>query len=349
MRGADQRPAIQIRKRGAGPQCSEAIGELFEQRLVERRLDEQPRARAARLPGVLHDRVHDDRQRGVDVGVRENDLRPLAAELQRNRAVSLRARLRHDRPGRGRAGERQVRDAAMRGERRPGLRAEPGHEVQCAGGQAGVGGELRHAQQRKTRVLGRLDHARVARRQRRADRAAEDLQRIVPRNDVTGDAVRLAPRQHRVVVRRRGSSRRAACPARRRRTRNSARTPRRPRAPASTACRNRALRSAQARRRAQQSMRTSERARDPSPPARDVPTRPRRPTARPARPHRRRPRCRGRSSRTARRRTDRSPGSSCRSPGHERPSMKCWGGVTIDGQPVCGAFMRMTNLALSRQ
>ena len=56
--------------------------------------------------------------------------------------------------------------------------------------------ELRDAQQRQACVLGGLDDASVARRERAADRAAENLQRIVPRNDVPGDAVRLAPREH---------------------------------------------------------------------------------------------------------------------------------------------------------
>ena len=64
-----------------------------------------------------------------------------------------------------------------------------------------VGRELGDAQQRQARVLGRLDDARVAGRERAADRAAEDLQRIVPRDDVAGDAVRLAPREHRVAGR----------------------------------------------------------------------------------------------------------------------------------------------------
>ena len=49
-----------------------------------------------------------------------------------------------------------------------------------------------NAQQRQAGVLGRLDHAGVAGGERRAGAAAEDLHRIVPRDDVAGDAVRLA-------------------------------------------------------------------------------------------------------------------------------------------------------------
>jgi hypothetical protein len=52
----------------------------------------------------------------------------------------------------------------------------------------------------RSSVLGRLDDAGVAGGQRAADAATEDLQRVVPRDDVAGDAVRLAPGQHRVAL-----------------------------------------------------------------------------------------------------------------------------------------------------
>ena len=61
--------------------------------------------------------------------------------------------------------------------------------------QAGFGRDLGHAQHRQAGILGGLDHARIAGCQRTADRAAENLQRIIPGNDVAGHAMRLAPRQ----------------------------------------------------------------------------------------------------------------------------------------------------------
>ena len=48
-------------------------------------------------------------------------------------------------------------------------------------------------------VLARLEHAGVAHGERRADAAPEDLHRVVPRDDVAGDAVRLAQGQDRVA------------------------------------------------------------------------------------------------------------------------------------------------------
>ena len=193
----------QSRSSSAGPdrQRAKRRREPLEQLVVARALDQQPAARRARLPGVLHDRVDDHRDRRVEIGVGEHDLRTLAAELERHRAVALRRFLRDQRAGRRRAGERQVVDARMLREREPGLAAEPGDDVERAVGEAGAGRELGDAQERQARVLGRLDDARVARRERAAHAAPEDLHRVVPRDDVAGDAVRLAPRQHRVAGR----------------------------------------------------------------------------------------------------------------------------------------------------
>jgi len=67
-----------------------------------------------------------------------------------------------------------------------------GDDVQRAGRQAGLGGEFGHPQHGQAGVLGRFDDARVARRERRTDAAAEDLHRVVPRHDMAGHPVRLA-------------------------------------------------------------------------------------------------------------------------------------------------------------
>ncbi|KAG0736682.1 hypothetical protein G6F24_018247 [Rhizopus arrhizus] len=75
-----------------------------------------------------------------------------------------------------RTGERDVVDARMRGQRSAGFMAVAGDDVQRAGGQAHFGGDLGQLQQRQARVFGGLDHAGVARGQRRANATAEDLQ-----------------------------------------------------------------------------------------------------------------------------------------------------------------------------
>ena len=74
----------------------------------------------------------------------------------------------------------------------PGLLAEAGDDVERARRQAGLGADAREREHGQARLLGGLEHAGVAHRQRRADAAADDLHRVVPGHDVAGDAVRLA-------------------------------------------------------------------------------------------------------------------------------------------------------------
>ena len=133
----------------------------------------------------------------VEVRVVEHDLRRLAAEFERDRAVMSRRGLRDRGAGDRRAGERDVIDARVRGQRRAGLGAVAGDDVERALRETRLRGEFGHAQQRQAGILGRLDDAGVAGRERGAHAAPEDLHRIVPGNDVPGDAVRLADRQHR--------------------------------------------------------------------------------------------------------------------------------------------------------
>ena len=90
-----------------------------------RPLDQDARRRRAGLPGVLDAGVDEERQRGVEVGIGEDDLRALAAELERHRHRVLGGRGLDQRADRHRAGERQVlrRQGAPPAPRRPPRRA----------------------------------------------------------------------------------------------------------------------------------------------------------------------------------------------------------------------------------
>ena len=196
---ADQRPAVEVELARAHLQLGKRVREPREQRLVSRALDQHAAARRARLPGVLHDRRDEHGQRGVEIGVGEDDLRRLPAEFERHGDVVVGGHLDDRRAGCGRAGERNVVDARMPRERRARLVAVARDDVQRAVGQARFRREFGDAQDRHARVLGRLHHARVAGRERRRDAAPENLHRVVPRHDVAGHAMRLADRQHRVA------------------------------------------------------------------------------------------------------------------------------------------------------
>jgi len=163
-------------------------------------LHQDARRRRASLARVLDAGVHQEGQRGVEVGVVEHELRALAAEFQRHRHRVLGGRGLYQAAHVHRARERHVPHARVRRQRRAGFFAQARHHVQRAGRQAGLNGDAHEGQRGETGLFGRLQHAGVAHGQRRADAAADDLHRVVPGHDVRGHAVRFAQRQRGVAV-----------------------------------------------------------------------------------------------------------------------------------------------------
>ena len=110
--------------------CSQRRGDARDRRRRRSRaLDQQPRARRAALAGVLDQRVDDRGDRLVEVGVGEDDVRGLAAELELERRQAARARLGDLRAGGGasrrtsrgrRPGARRARRRSRRRRWRPG-------------------------------------------------------------------------------------------------------------------------------------------------------------------------------------------------------------------------------------
>ena len=115
-------------------QHCEALSELLQGFFITGTLDQEPASRGTRLAGVLHDRIDEHRQRGIEVGVGEHDLRAFPAQLERDRAMTLCSLLRHRRTGRGRSGERKMIDAGVRGQRRTRFTSETGDDVERAVG-----------------------------------------------------------------------------------------------------------------------------------------------------------------------------------------------------------------------
>ena len=126
-------------------------------------------------------------------GVLEHHERRLAAELHVH-ALDRAGRLAHDaRAGARGAGDRDQRDVLVAGERAADLRAGPGHDVEHARRQAGVERQAAEHQRGQRRQLGRLEHDRVAGRERRPDLPGRHVERVVPGRDRGADADRLAP------------------------------------------------------------------------------------------------------------------------------------------------------------
>ncbi len=172
----DHRADVEVERRRADAQRPVALGHAGAHRLEQRPLDQDARGRRAGLPGVLDAGVDEKGQRRVEVGIGEDDLRALAAELERDRDHVRRGRGLHPRAGGDRAGERQMVDARMRRQRRARFLAEPGHDVERPRRQAGLERDPGEREHRQAGLLGGLRGRRrcpsPARRRRCGRRSA---------------------------------------------------------------------------------------------------------------------------------------------------------------------------------
>src|SRR5690606_6448744 len=112
--GRDQRPDPRLRvERVAGLEASGTLDDLRDELVVDRLVDQEPRAGRARLARVVEDPAERAPGRGLEVRVGEDDVRRLAAQLERDRLHRF-GRLAHDLlPDLGRARERDLVDARV--------------------------------------------------------------------------------------------------------------------------------------------------------------------------------------------------------------------------------------------
>lgn len=136
----------------------------------------------------------------VELGVVEDDVGGLAAELERARNQALGGRFGDAVADFGRTREGELVEARVvkHGLARAGAAA--GDDVDDAGGEHLVE-ELAELEERKRRRRGGLDHERVARGEGRRDLPGAHQEREVPRNDLADDADGLVQHDaHRVFV-----------------------------------------------------------------------------------------------------------------------------------------------------
>ncbi|CAB4942372.1 unannotated protein [freshwater metagenome] len=183
----------------------DALDDLVEQVV----LDVEARAGGADLALVEEDAVRRAGDGRRDVGVAQDDVRALAAELERH-ALEVRAagRLGDELADLGRAGEGDLVDVVVLGQRRAGV-AEARDHVQDSGGHAGLEGQLAEADRRQGRLLGRLEDDRAARGERGPDLPGGHEQREVPRDDLRDDADGLLRRVRVELLARQVGERRA--------------------------------------------------------------------------------------------------------------------------------------------
>ena len=159
--------------------------------VVRARLDEDPRPRLAALPGGVVDRPDRARDRVVEVRVGEDEVRALAAQLERDALDRLRAEPHDLAAGPRRSREGDLVDTGMTDEVGACRGAVGGDDVQDARREPDLGRELRDPQRAERRLRVRLQHDGAPGREGGRQLPRRHRQRVVPRDDLSGDADRL--------------------------------------------------------------------------------------------------------------------------------------------------------------
>ncbi len=170
------------------------LDQLLDERVVDARLDEQPRARGAHFPLPIEDSGGHASGRGLQIGVGEHDVGRFAAQLQGD-GLERRRRLAHDRRAHlGRAGERDLVHVGVADQRAAGAGSEARHHVEDAGRESGLARQLGEAERGERGLLGGLQHHGVSAGEGRGQLPHGEQQWEVPGNDGADHAQRLAPR-----------------------------------------------------------------------------------------------------------------------------------------------------------
>ena len=198
MRSGDERthPRVAV-QRVAEPDGLGLGHDRVEKLRMDRFLDEDARPGRAHLALVHEHPEHRAFDGRLPVRVREEDVRGLAAQLERDALqVRVGGGVQDGATGARRTGEGDLVDEVAFGQERPHHRTITCDHVDHALGQ--VRDAVQNAGERKSRHrcgLGRLQHHGAPRAQRRRDLPGGHQQRVVPGDDLPADADRLFQRQ----------------------------------------------------------------------------------------------------------------------------------------------------------
>src|SRR5262249_3853118 len=166
-------------------------------------MNEKPRGRGADLTLVEEDAPCSVKCRGVEVGtIGKDDLGGFAAELKAYPLeVALSGILHEETADCARAGERDHVDAHVQGERLAGRRAKARDYIEHTHRQACFKRQLPELERGQRRLLGWLEHHRVAHGKRRRDLPQRHKDREIPRHDGANYAERLVDGKGETVAR----------------------------------------------------------------------------------------------------------------------------------------------------
>ena len=206
---ADQRADLGGRVlRRAHLHVADGVGQPFHQRVGQRLVHHQPAPRRADLAGVAERGPDRPVQSGVEVGVVQDHVRGLPAQLE-GQALEVRRGRPLDGPsGLGGAGERHLVNVLVRRQRGTRLGVAR-HDVPHPRREPCLQGQLAESKGGERRLLGRLVDDGVPAGQGGGELPRRDDQREVPRRDGPHHAERLAQRvgENAGVGRRRGAVR----------------------------------------------------------------------------------------------------------------------------------------------
>ena len=166
--------------------------ELAQELVVDVLVQEEPGAGGAALAGVGEDGEEGTVDRLVEIGVREDDVWALAAELEGDLLDGSRRQLQDAPPGRRLPGEGDLVDAGMGGERLPDLLAGTGQDVHHAVGDTRFTTDLAQDHRGDRGGAGRLQDEGVAGGEGRGQLPGGHQQREIPGHDLSADTDRLA-------------------------------------------------------------------------------------------------------------------------------------------------------------
>ena len=193
VRGRDERAHLgRVVLRVADAHVARRLDEQLGEAVVDGALDEDPRPRAAVLARVVEHGVRRGGGGLLEVGVGEDDVGRLAAELERDALDRPGRAAHHLLPDLGRAGEADLGDVGVLDQPLPDDRALADDDVDDALGEAGLEREVAEPDRGQRRELGRLEHDGVPARERGAELPARDVEREVPGHDQPHDPERLA-------------------------------------------------------------------------------------------------------------------------------------------------------------
>ena len=168
------------------------LGQAREEFVGNFTLEQEAGTRTADLALTGEDAEHGEFERGVEIGIGENDVRALAAEFEGDFFQVARCGGHDFAPGDTAAGEGNFVHAVARREGRSDGITGTQHEVGRPGREAGLFDQLEKFHRRNRRHLGGFQNARIARGKTRGEFPHGHKQRVIPRNDLSADPDRFA-------------------------------------------------------------------------------------------------------------------------------------------------------------